>query len=64
MNQLINLMQKSTKSKINPGLQIGIYVFVYCILLATIIMLTVDIGETLVNFDLGNTDINAITYIY
>ena len=57
-------MLKSTKNKIHPGLQVGIYVVAYCILLAVIIMLTVDTGETLVSFDLGNTDINAMTYIY
>ena len=57
-------MLKSIKSKIRPGLQVGIYVFAYCILLAVIIMFTVEIGESLVNFDLENTDINAITYIY
>lgn len=50
--------------KIHPAFQFGIYVFAYCILLAVIIMFSVDIGETLLSFDLENTDINAMTYIY
>jgi len=64
MNQLFNLMLKSNKRILHPGLQFSIYVFTYCILLAIIIMFTVDIGEVMVDFDIGNTDINAITYIY
>ena len=50
--------------KIHPALVFGIYVAIYCVLLIAVLLVGFNTTETMLNFDLENTDINAITYIF
>jgi len=46
------------------GFTVGIYFLILSLLLIGIITFSYDFAGTSLTFDIDNTDINAITYIY